>query len=198
MPEGDTVWLTADKLHRALAGGRLTRTDFRLPQLATTDLTGRTVTEVVARGKHILVRTDDNLTLHNHLRMDGSWTITAADGRRLMGRTHPAHHLRVLLATDRVTARGFRVHDVVIVPTDRESELVGHLGPDPLGADWSAEEAVRRLATDPAREIGPALLDQRNLAGISVELVTLGRGSRDGQGQRQGARYICAGKSSWR
>lgn len=166
MPEGDTVWLTADKLHRALAGSQLARTDFRLPQLATTDLSGRSIAEVVARGKHILIRTTDSLTLHSHLRMDGSWSVTSADGRRLMGRTHPAHHLRVALTTERVTARGYRVHDVAIVPTDRESELVGHLGPDLLGPDWSAPEAARRLAAEPARMIGPALLDQRNLAGI--------------------------------
>jgi endonuclease-8 len=34
-----------------------------------------------------------------------------------------------------------------------------------LGPDWDADEAVRRLAADPAREIGVALIDQRALAG---------------------------------
>ena len=44
--------------------------------------------------------------------------------------------------------------------------VVGHLGPDLLGPDWDAHEAVRRLAADPDRPLGEALLDQRNLAGI--------------------------------
>src|SRR5205823_6470864 len=52
VPEGDTVWLTAHNLHAALAGHELTTTDFRLPPLATADLTGRTVDGVVPRGKH--------------------------------------------------------------------------------------------------------------------------------------------------
>ena len=38
MPEGDTVWLAGRRLHDALAGRVLTRSDFRVPQLATTDL----------------------------------------------------------------------------------------------------------------------------------------------------------------
>ncbi|MFI7605404.1 zinc finger domain-containing protein [Micromonospora sp. NPDC049366] len=56
MPEGDTVWNTARVLHRALAGATLTGSDFRVPQLATTDLTGWTVRESAARGKHLLLR----------------------------------------------------------------------------------------------------------------------------------------------
>ncbi len=44
--------------------------------------------------------------------------------------------------------------------------MVGHLGPDLLGPDWDPEEAVRRLEASPDRQIGDALLDQRNLAGI--------------------------------
>jgi formamidopyrimidine-DNA glycosylase len=43
--------------------------------------------------------------------------------------------------------------------------MVGHLGPDVLGADWDAAEAVRRLLADPDRAIGAALLDQRVMAG---------------------------------
>ena len=56
MPEGDVVWRTAARLHQALAGRELARSDLRWPGLSTTDLSGRTVLEVVARGKHLLVR----------------------------------------------------------------------------------------------------------------------------------------------
>ena len=41
MPEGDAVWLTARRLHEALAGRVLTRSDFRVPRYATTNLTGQ-------------------------------------------------------------------------------------------------------------------------------------------------------------
>ena len=49
MPEGDTVWLTAHRLDKALAQAALTVADLRVPQLATSDLVGMTVTEVRAR-----------------------------------------------------------------------------------------------------------------------------------------------------
>jgi endonuclease-8 len=51
------------------------------------------------------------------------------------------------------------------VTTGQEDTLVGHLGPDLLGPDWDADEAIRRLAEQPQRPIGEAVLDQRNLAG---------------------------------
>ena len=56
MAEGDTVFATAGRLHDALAGQVLTRTDFRVPRFATADLSGHAVREVVSRGKHLLVR----------------------------------------------------------------------------------------------------------------------------------------------
>ncbi|HJQ42494.1 MAG TPA: zinc finger domain-containing protein, partial [Jatrophihabitantaceae bacterium] len=61
---------------------------------------------------------------------------------------------------------GYRVHDLKIIATGDEHALVGHLGPDLLGPDWDLDEAVRRLSANPDVEIGVALLDQRNLAGI--------------------------------
>src|SRR3712207_9318908 len=74
VPEGDVVWRTADRLHQALAGRVLTECDLRWPSIATVDLTGRTLLEVRARGKHLLMRLDGDppLTLHSHLRMEGS------------------------------------------------------------------------------------------------------------------------------
>ena len=75
MPEGDTVHRTADRLHRALAGRVVERTELRWPSVADVDLSGTTTLEVVARGKHLLHRFDTGVTLHTHLRMEGQWRI---------------------------------------------------------------------------------------------------------------------------
>ena len=120
MPEGDTVWLHAKRLHAALAGTTLTASDFRLPQLATTDLSGAVVREVVSRGKHLLIRikTSDGAdwSLRSHLRMDGTWRVYAP-GAPWTGR--PAHTIRVVLETATATAVGFHLHDVALVPTSQ-------------------------------------------------------------------------------
>jgi endonuclease VIII len=162
MPEGDTVWLASVRLHDALAGRVLTRFDLRVPQHATANLAGHAVTQVLARGKHLLTRIDGGLTLHTHLRMDGSWHLARPGSRWPC----PAHQVRAVLENAERQAVGCRLHDVVLLPTAEEDRLVGHLGPDVLGPDWDAQEAVRRLAAQPDRAIGQALLDQRNLAGI--------------------------------
>jgi endonuclease-8 len=150
-------------MHDALAARALTRSDFRVPQLATTDLTGRTVHEVVARGKHLLARIDGDLTLHTHFRMDGTWHLYRHGSNWTGG---PTHQVRVVLENADWQAVGYRLPVVELLPTADEQTVVGHLGPDLLGEDWDEDEAVRRLRTNPSREIGPALLDQRNLAGI--------------------------------
>lgn len=163
MPEGDTVWLTAARLRERFAGTELTGADLRVPRLATVELAGRGVRNVVARGKHILTRLDGDLTLHSHLRMDGAWHLYRAGDRWRGG---PAYAVRAVLRNAAWQAVGYRVHDLAVVRTDREDTLVGHLGPDLLGPDWDPEEAVRRLAAAPDREIGQALLDQRTMAGV--------------------------------
>ncbi|MGI8679810.1 MAG: Fpg/Nei family DNA glycosylase [Jatrophihabitans sp.] len=164
MPEGDTVWLTAHRLGKALAGRVVTLFDMRVPALATADLRGQTVAGVLARGKHLLIRFDDGLTLHSHLRMDGSWYLSAAGSPG--PRRHPDHLIRALVGNDDWVATGYRVHDLHIVSRAREHDLVGHLGPDLLGADWDGALAADNLASEPGRAIGEALLDQRHLAGI--------------------------------
>jgi endonuclease-8 len=166
MPEGDTVWNTARVLESGLVGQKLTGSDFRVPQLATVDLTGWSVRESASRGKHLLLRLGGpggDWTLHSHVRMDGAWRVYAA-GERWSGR--PAHLIRAVLRTAACAAVGYHLHEVKLIRTAQEQLLVGHLGPDLLGADWDAAEAVRRLAAQPVADIADALLDQRNLSGI--------------------------------
>lgn len=163
MPEGDTVHRAAGQLHRALEGKDLVRFDLRVPELATTDLAGDRVHEVVARGKHILMRIGDAV-FRSHLRMDGAWHLYRP-GEPWRA---PAFRARAVVAVDDAEAVGFDVSMLAVVPAAEEASLVGHLGPDPLGPDWDLDEAARRVGADP-REIHVALLDQRNVAGFGNE-----------------------------
>ena len=169
MPEGDAVWNTAQRLHTALAGQVLTRSDFRVPRYATVSLTGQLVTEAVARGKHLLIRTGNGLTVHTHLKMDGYWRVQPAEGGRPLGRSH---QLRLVLGNTRWLAAGYLLGITEVLPTAREDQVTGHLGPDLLGPDWDAAAAVARLIRNPDRPIGDALLDQRNLAGAGTVFAT--------------------------
>ncbi|MGQ0625703.1 MAG: DNA-formamidopyrimidine glycosylase family protein, partial [Sporichthyaceae bacterium] len=151
MPEGDTVHLACRRLHEALAGATLTHTDFRVPELATVDLTGTTVTEVRARGKHQLFRFEGGWTLHTHFRMDGTWHLTRPGAARRGG---PDHQIRAVLRTADWEAVGYRLPVLELVRTSEEDAVVGHLGPDLLGPDWDPAQALARLGADPDRTHG--------------------------------------------
>ena len=166
MPEGDIVWYTARRLREALAGRVLTRSDFRVPRYATSDLTGQTVTESISRGKHLLIRTDAGLSVHTHLKMEGFWRVTP------VGVPPRDHRVRLLLANEEFQAAGYRLGVVDLLRTRDEHRVTGHLGPDLLGPDWDADKAVSRLRRDPGRPVAEALLDQANLAGVGVVIAT--------------------------
>jgi endonuclease-8 len=95
--------------------------------------------------------------------LTGEWRLVPTGSRRGAG---PAHEIRVILATEQWRAIGLRLPVVELIATSREPDLLRDLGPDLLGDDWDEAEALRRLRTDPGREIGPALLDQSAIAGI--------------------------------
>lgn len=165
MPEGDTVFLAARRLHGALSGHPLRRAELRHPRLSTVELEGCTVDGVHSVGKHLFVRFSGELSLHHHLRMDGVWQILRPGGRW----RYPAHQARAVLTTVDTTAVGFRLHDMRLVRTPEEHRLVAHLGPDLLDPQWTdehTERAARALLSDPDRELSAALLDQRVMAGV--------------------------------
>lgn len=167
MPEGDAVRRTAQRLDGALAGEALTHADLRWPSVATAggSLRGRATLEVVSYGKHLLHRLEGGLTLHTHLRMDGSWRVlTRVQAPTTLSRWPD---VRVLLGTTTMLAVGLRLGMVDVVRTPEERRLVGHLGPDVLATPFDADLATANLVRsgDP---IAQALLDQRNLAGVGT------------------------------
>lgn len=162
MPEGDAVYRTARRLDAALRGQVLTSTDFRVPQYATVDLTGETVHEVVSRGKHLFTHVGDDVSIHSHLKMEGSWQVYARGARW----RRPAHEARVVLETASVQAVGFALGITEVLSRAEEDAVVARLGPDLLDPGFDPAEALRRLRSDPERTLADALLDQGNLAGI--------------------------------
>lgn len=168
MPEGDTVYATARRLTEALGGDTLTVGELRHPRLSTVDLRGRVMPRAVSVGKHLFLRFDGELSLHCHLGMDGSW--------RVYSRRPPiSHRVRAVLATSHRYALGESLVEMALLSTSDEKKVVGHLGPDLLDPDWSdthQADAVRRLTADPDRELGQALLDQRLVAGATMQIVT--------------------------
>ncbi|POH68779.1 DNA glycosylase [Cryobacterium zongtaii] len=186
MPEGDTVYRSARSLDDALHGATLTRCDIRVPAFATVDLTGQTVHEVISRGKHLVAHVGET-SIHSHLKMEGTWHLY----RHGTKWQRPAFQARIVLETADWVAVGFELGTLELFPTPEDEQHLGYLGPDLLGPNWDAAEAVRRLrvagdsaagdstagdstagdstAEDSAagdRPVAVALGDQRNLAGL--------------------------------
>jgi endonuclease VIII len=158
MPEGDTVWHTAETLRQALVGRTLTRCDVRVPRFATVDLTGQLVDEVCSRGKHLFIRVGP-ASIHSHLKMEGSWRVTSRAMRN-------DHRVRIILEANDIRAVGIDLGVLEILDRAHDGDVVAHLGPDLLGADWDPQVAAANLMADPDRAIAETLLDQRVLAGI--------------------------------
>jgi endonuclease-8 len=156
VPEGDTIFRTAEMLRNALHGKRVVSAR---PN-ALTRLAGTTVTDVRPVGKHLLIRFDNGLALHTHMRMRGVWHVYGRGERW----RRPEWQLKVLLETEDVVATCFGAPVVDLVRD--ESARVGHLGPDLLGDEWDVRSAVRRARSLGAMTVGEVLLDQRVAAGI--------------------------------
>ncbi|MET4099046.1 endonuclease-8 [Agrococcus sp. UYP10] len=163
MPEGDTIYRAAVNLGAAMAGRTLERSDFRVPSLATADLSGERIEEVRSVGKHLLMR-GEHWTIHSHAGMDGLWHVLAPGGRAPVA----SHTVRVVLSTAEHDIVGSSLPVLELLPRAGDLATLAYLGPDLLDPAWDdamAAEAVRRLR-DTDAPIGVALLDQHAVAGL--------------------------------
>src|SRR5687767_7480267 len=171
MPEGDTIFRTAEVLRSALLERRVTGARAqarpglrRVPDLSV--LIGTTVASVAARGKHLLIGFDNGLTLHTHLGMSGSWH-RYRPGERWR---RPAGRAAAVLETDDAVAVCFDAPTVELIETRALAihPVLRALGPDVAQDDFDIDAALVRLR-EPDRAqaaVGDALLDQRALAGL--------------------------------
>jgi formamidopyrimidine-DNA glycosylase len=169
MPELPEVETTVQGLVPVLQGRRLVAVEARRPDLRRAfpvdlrqRLTGATVTGLSRRAKYGLIATDRGDTLVFHLGMSGRWRIDPAE----LG---PHDHF--LLETD--AGRRLSLNDprrfgsLDLLPTGEveRSAPFAAMGPEPLGAEFSADYLLHALAGRSA-PIKAMLLDQRIVAGL--------------------------------
>src|ERR671934_2019354 len=168
MPEGDTVHHAARRVGAALVGQEIVSIETpqkrhlldRWPER----LSGRAVRAVDARGKHLFLRFDGDLTLHSHLRMGGMWGVYRR-GERWRRSAHRAW-LVIRTPDHEVVQFDGPVLELMTDSRTRFDHRIDGLGPDVLAETLDERAFLRRLREDdPSRGIGDALLDQRNVAG---------------------------------
>ncbi|MCA9514953.1 MAG: Fpg/Nei family DNA glycosylase [Myxococcales bacterium] len=161
MPEGDTIHAVARALAPRLIGEPVQRLVVLGQPIPLSD---RTVTDVEARGKHLVV-TLAGPVLRVHLGMKGSWH--RYDPGQPWER--PAGTAGVILETPQHVAVCFQPAEAELY-LDRggaERGILGKLGPDLLAATFDAEAALARARTrDGGAPIADLLLDQRVACGI--------------------------------
>jgi formamidopyrimidine-DNA glycosylase len=169
VPELPEVETTVRGLRPVLDGQRLAsdvtrRGDLRrpFPQDLAQRMTGATVTGLSRRAKYGLIDTDRGDTMIFHLGMSGRWRV---DPDELLAHDHLVIETgagRRLALND---ARRFGSVDLVPTAAVADWPAFRALGPEPLGADFTAAHLDRVLDSRIA-SIKQLLLDQRVVAGL--------------------------------
>jgi formamidopyrimidine-DNA glycosylase len=120
---------------------------------------GQTITDVGRRGKFLLLYLSSDV-LAIHLRMSGDLALEPGDtpvGKYDRLLLNLADGSRLAFSDTRKFGRAWLVRDA--------AGLLGHLGPEPLGEDYRAEDLYAGLQKR-ARQIKPLLMEQTFLAGM--------------------------------
>ena len=166
LPEVETV--VRDLMAAAICGHPIVATTVRWPPIVATHsprrfaraLVGRRVMTIRRRGKYIILVLDDGRALVVHLRMTGQFRLDPA-GMALGKHDHVALTFddgRVAVYTDTRKFGRWRL-------VDEAATVVGHLGPEPLEAAFTADCFAGMIAGRRGL-LKPLLLNQAFLAGL--------------------------------
>jgi len=157
VPEGDSLARIAKALE-PLVGERLeVETPHPRAQLLhlAERLDGKRLEAVEAQAKNLLLRFEDGLVLHSHLRMNGRWLVRPRSAP-VVGRPW--------LVLRGAEQQALQLNGPVL-ELRRTAPRLG-LGPDILAEPLDHDAILANLRAQPRWTIGEALLDQRLVAGI--------------------------------
>ena len=167
MPEGPEIRRAADRVADVLVGRQIEQASFAFPELAPFEerLRGSMVKAVDTRGKAMLTRFDNDLTLYSHNQLYGRW-FTVRRGELPDTR----RSLRVALHTHSHSALLYSASEIsVLTPGQVQAHpFLSRLGPDVLDEGLGADDITQRLDQKRfmRRSLAALYLDQSFLAGL--------------------------------
>jgi formamidopyrimidine-DNA glycosylase len=181
MPELPEVETVRRGLRRVMEGQVIERVEqrradlrFPLPQFFAQRLAGRRVIAMTRRAKYLLADLDDAQVLLMHLGMSGRFSVTENGETAVPGafglpqrlqHEHVVFHMSGGARVGYSDPRRFGVMDLARAEDIAAHRLLAGLGPEPLGAEFSAASLHESLAGK-RTSIKAALLDQRLVAGL--------------------------------
>ena len=165
MPEGPETRRAADRLARVLTTGKPVEIDFPYPKISPwrDELAQTPICEVTSRGKALLIRFENGLTLYSHSQLYGRWTVNRRDQAVNSGRS-----LRAEFRTPTHTARLWSATEVrVLAPGGEASDpFLSRLGPDVLDASSTPKLLEKQLERYARKSAAHMMLDQSVFAGL--------------------------------
>lgn len=171
MPELPEVETVRRGLTKLVEGSTIKSVDVLYPKMVNLPpkdfenaLKGKKIDRIDRRGKYLLIRLSDHLTIVSHLRMEGKYDVEP-DGAPLDKHTHVVFHL-----TD---GRELRYNDtrkfgrMNLVDTGTEMSVAGlkTIGPEPTEQALMLDY-ITAIFKKSRKVIKPFLLDQSNIAGL--------------------------------
>lgn len=173
MPEGDNLFIAAQKLNAALAGQIITRFASPRPELHERDVEGQRVKLARAHGKYLVLELDDGRAFLSHLRMQGTWFATQKAAlpekrlRRLAEKPRwDDEDTTLIIETATAIAVLQRAAVIELAPLATIERRLSDIGPDLLAPDYEPGEALANLRRHPELTIAEAIMRQSIVAGI--------------------------------
>lgn len=167
MPEGPEIRRAADKIARAIAHRPVEEVYFAFEHLQPYEnlFRGQTIVSVEPRGKALLTRFEDGLSIYSHNQLYGKWVICKA-------RSYPTtqRQLRLAIHNEKKSALLYSASDIeVLSPEEVETHpFLSRLGPDVVNPQTpqAAVTAQVKAAVFRRRKLAGLLLNQHYLSGL--------------------------------
>ena len=167
MPEGPETRRAADRISNRLRDRSLSHLRLPFPPISEFEgvLKKAHIESVTSRGKALLIRFDNGLSLYSHSQLYGRWTVNKVSTEIRWNRS-----LRAEFVAEGYAVRLWSATDVEVLPTDKEEEhpYILKLGPDVLDDDTTSDLICERLESPRfnRRQASSLMLDQTFIAGL--------------------------------
>lgn len=166
MPEGPEIKQAADKIKAAVTHSPVEEIFFAFEHLKPyeSQLKNHRITTVDTKGKAMLIRFDNQLTIYSHNQLYGKWMV-----RKAYNYPKTNRQLRLAIHNHQNSALLYSASDIEVLDRDELAlhPFLNRLGPDILDQTLTVEQIINRLQDKKfyKKRFATLFLDQSFLAG---------------------------------